>query len=158
STRRGRKARGARRQDTRAALIRCGTEMCTKKGFQITGIEEVLKQVGVTKGSFYHFFYSKHEFGEAVIANYAEYLAKKLDRFLGNTEQPPLDRLRAFIQDAQNGMTKYQFQRGCLVGNLGQELGEMNRAFRQQLEDVLLSWQKRTAECLGEAAALGHIP
>jgi len=153
-----RKARAARHQDTRTALIRCGTEMCTKKGFQATGIEEILKQVGVPKGSFYHFFASKHEFGEAVIDNYAQYFARKLDRFLGDDSLPPMERLRAFIRDAQHGMARYGFQRGCLVGNLGQELGEMNLAFRQRLEDVLLSWQTRTAACLAEAVARGDIP
>jgi len=153
-----RKARAARHQDTRAALVRCGTEMCTRKGFRATGIEEILKQVGVPKGSFYHFFSSKQEFGEAVIDNYAAYFARKLDRFLGNDSLPPLDRLKAFTEDAQQGMIRYRFERGCLVGNLGQELGELNHAFRQRLEAVLLSWQRRTAACLAEAAARGDIP
>lgn len=152
-----RKVRAGRHQDTRMALIRCGTEMCTKKGFQTTGIEEILKQVGVPKGSFYHFFSSKHEFGEAVIDNYAEYFAGKLERFLGNTSLPPLERLRAFVEDAEQGMARYDFQRGCLVGNLGQEQGEVNNAFRQRLENVLLSWQKRTAACLSEAVACGDL-
>ena len=140
------------------ALIRCGTEMCTKKGFQTTGIEEILKQVGVPKGSFYHFFSSKHEFGEAVIDNYAEYFAAKLERFLGNTSRPPLERLHAFIEDAEQGMARYNFQRGCLVGNLGQEQSEVNNAFQQRLENVLLSWQTRTALCLDEAVAHGDLP
>ena len=153
-----RKARAARHQDTRAALIRCGTEMCTKKGFRATGIEEILKQVGVPKGSFYHFFASKQEFGEAVIDNYADYFARKLERFLGNPALPPLERIRAFVRDAQDGMIRYQFERGCLVGNLGQELGEVNHVFRQRLEAVLRSWQQRTAVCLAEAAAQGDIP
>lgn len=153
-----RKARAARNRDTRMALIRCGVEMCTKKGFQTTGIEEILKQVGVPKGSFYHFFSSKHEFGEAVIDSYAEYFAAKLERFLGDTSLPPLQRLRAFIDDAERGMARHDFQRGCLVGNLGQEQGEANNAFQQRLENVLLSWQARTAACLKEAVECGDLP
>lgn len=137
--------------------MRCGVEMCTKQGFQATGIEEILREVGVPKGSFYHFFPSKHAFGEAVIESYAEYFQRKLDRLLGDTSMAPLDRLRAFVDDAERGMQRYHFQRGCLVGNLGQELGVMNRAFRQRLEEVLLSWQARTAECLAEAVSQGDI-
>ena len=153
-----RQDRASKRQDTKAALIRCGVEMCTKRGFQTTGIEEILKQVGVPKGSFYHFFPSKHAFGEAVIDSYAEYFSHKLDRFFNNTSLKPIDRLRAFVEDAEQGMQRHQFQRGCLVGNLGQELGEMNLAFRQRLENVLLSWQARTAACLSEAVASGDLP
>ncbi len=73
-------ARG--RGDTRRALVWCGTELLTERGFQITGIDEVLKRVGVPKGSFYHFFANKHEFGEAVIQNYVEYYARKMSAHL----------------------------------------------------------------------------
>lgn len=143
----------AKRSNTREALVRCGTELCTERGFQVTGIDEVLRRVGVPKGSFYHFFSSKHEFGEAVIENYADYFQKKLDRLLSNQSRPPLERLGAFIEEAQAGMARFQFQRGCLVGNLGQELGGLNESFRQQLESVLLAWQTSTANCLREAVA-----
>ncbi len=147
----------ARRGNTRAALVRCGTQMCTERGFQATGIEEVLRRVGVPKGSFYHFFASKQAFGEAVIDDYARYFAGKLDRTLGDTTRKPLDRLAAFADDAQDGMARHHFKRGCLVGNLGQELGGLNDAFRDRLETVLLSWQRRTASCLEAAQAAGEL-
>lgn len=153
-----RKTRAKRRFDTRTELIRLGTEMCTERGFQVTGIDEVLKRVGVPKGSFYHFFSSKRDFGEAVIDNYAEYFARKLDRLLSDPKRRPLERLAAFAREAQQGVAKYQFRRGCLVGNLGQELGGLDDVFRHRLETVLLSWQKRTAQCLAEAALAGDIP
>ncbi len=131
--------------------------MCTQRGFQVTGIEEILKRVGVPKGSFYHFFPSKKVFGEAVIANYAQYFQKKLDRTLGDAKGSPLARLRAFTREARDGMGRFSFQRGCLVGNLGQELGGLDDEFRGQLESVLLSWQRRTAECLREARTAGEL-
>lgn len=152
-----RKARAKKHMDTRTALIRLGTEMCTEKGFQVTGIEEILKRAGVPKGSFYHFFASKREFGEAVIDNYAQYFARKLDRVLSDASRPPLERLAAFTREAQQGVAKYQFRRGCLVGNLGQELGGLDDVFRHRLEAVLLSWQKRTAQCLAEAVKSGDL-
>lgn len=152
------KPRRAARGETRKALIRCGTELCTERGFQVTGIDEVLKRVGVPKGSFYHHFETKHQFGAAVIQNYAQYFQRKLDLTLGDTRQPPLQRLRDFIEQAQRGMAKFQFQRGCLVGNMGQELGGLDDGFRQQLEDILLSWQAATAACLKDAADQGQLP
>src|SRR5512141_1846407 len=62
---RSRGERAVERGDTKRALVWCGTELLTERGFQVTGIDEVLKRVGVPKGSFYHFFANKHEFGEA---------------------------------------------------------------------------------------------
>jgi len=70
---------------------------------------------------------------------------------------PPLDRLLAFAEDAKLGMSKFDFQRGCLVGNLGQELGGYNAAFREQLEAVLRSWQRKVAQCLQLAIDGGAI-
>ena len=71
--------RVASRPDTRNALVWCVTELLTERGFQITGIDEILKRVGVPKGSFYHYFKSKDDFGHAVIDNYEAYYAKKID-------------------------------------------------------------------------------
>ncbi len=139
------------RTETRSALVWCGTELLTERGFQITGIEEVLKRVGVPKGSFYHYFKSKDDFGHAVIDNYEAYYAKKMDRIFGDTSQFPLQRLINFTVNAKNGMVKFDFKRGCLIGNLGQELAALDTQFRERLEGVLQSWEKRVSDCLREA-------
>jgi TetR/AcrR family transcriptional repressor of nem operon len=157
----GVRSRGDRtlgRSDTRRALVWCGTELLTERGFQVTGIDEVLKRVGVPKGSFYHFFANKHEFGEAVIQNYVQYYARKMDRIFDDPTVSPLSRLRAFVEDAKRGMSKYGYRRGCLIGNLGQELASLDDAFREQLEAVLVSWEQRVAACLQLAVQAGELP
>ncbi len=45
-----------------------------------------------------------------------------------------------------------------LVGNLGQELGAHNDAFRERLEAVLGHWQARVADCLRAAIRAGELP
>lgn len=145
------------RTDTRNALVWCGTELLTERGFQITGIDEVLKRVGVPKGSFYHYFKSKDHFGHAVIDNYETYYAKKMDRIFNDPSQTPLQRLVNFTVNAKNGMVKFDFKRGCLIGNLGQELAALDTQFRERLEAVLVSWEKRVAECLKEAIETGEL-
>lgn len=133
---------------TRDSLVRAGVIALTEKGFSATGIEEILQSSGVPKGSFYHYFDSKEAFGAELIKSYAEYFARRLDRFLLNEERSPLDRLKDFADDAEKGMSRYAFTRGCLVGNLGQEMGALPEAYRKQLMDVLADWQRRTAQCL----------
>ena len=150
-------SRAATRTDTRNALVWCGTELLTERGFQITGIDEVLKRVGVPKGSFYHYFKSKDHFGHAVIDNYEAYYAKKMDRIFNDYSQSPLQRLVNFTVNAKNGMVKFDFKRGCLIGNLGQELAALDTQFRERLEGVLLSWEKRVADCLREAIDIGEL-
>jgi len=152
-----RDARVSGRPDTKQALVWCGTELLTERGFQMTGIEEVLKRVGVPKGSFYHFFASKRDFGESVIRNYEQFYARKMDRIFNNPKRAPLDRLRDFVKDASAGMAKYDFRRGCLIGTLGLEMASLDDEFRQQLEAVLMSWERRVTECLEEAIELGEL-
>jgi len=154
---RSRSERAMGRGDTKRALVWCGTELLTERGFQVTGIDEVLKRVGVPKGSFYHFFANKHEFGEAVIQNYVEFYARKMSRIFDNESLSPLSRLRAFVEDAKRGMLKYGYRRGCLIGNLGQELASLDDSFREQLEAVLLSWERRVTACLEQAIEAGEL-
>ena len=132
-------------------------ELLTAQSFDATGIDQILAQLCIPKGSFYHFFPSKQAYGEAVIKEYASYFEDKFDRLLGDADRPPLQRLRAYLDECSAGMARHQWRRGCLVGNLAQELGARNDAFRQLLEAVLLRWQGRVADCLSEAVALGDL-
>ncbi|MDV7209768.1 acrylate utilization transcriptional regulator AcuR [Azotobacter beijerinckii] len=156
--RRGRPPKIAREfPDTREALIRCGMEMLTEQGFMSTGIDGVLKRIGVPKGSFYHYFDSKEAFGQVVLENYGAYFARKLDRCLLRDDVPPLQRLCDFVEDAKVGMTRHQFRRGCLVGNLGQEVAILPNSFRERLEATLCDWQHRLANCLRLARDSGQL-
>jgi TetR/AcrR family transcriptional regulator, transcriptional repressor for nem operon len=150
--------RDANEHATREVLLRAGVVALTEKGFAATGIDEVLKSVGVPKGSFYHFFASKQAFGAELIALYADYFVRKLDQFLLDESLAPLQRIDAFCEDAERGMARFGFRRGCLVGNLGQEMNALPEAFRTQLTDVLLDWQSRTERCLEAARVAGDIP
>ena len=143
--------------DTRELLMRTGLEALTEKGFSATGIEELLGRAGVPKGSFYHYFDSKEAFGLALIERYGAFFLRKLDHHLAAPQHPPLHRVRAFVQDARAGMARFGYRRGCLVGNLGQEMGALPESFRRCLHSTLEAWQDRLAVCLAEAQAMGAV-
>jgi TetR/AcrR family transcriptional regulator, transcriptional repressor for nem operon len=143
--------------DTREALLRAGVAALTRKGFVATGLDEILSLANVPKGSFYHYFASKEAFGAEAIARYGAYFAAKLDRHLLDERLAPLERLRAFIADAEAGMRRYEFRRGCLVGNLGQEMSALPEAYRARLDAVFKDWEARLAACLRLAQMRGEI-
>ncbi len=143
--------------ETRESLVRAGLVALTEKGFSATGIDEILKAVGVPKGSFYHYFDSKEAFGTELIDRYGQYFARRLERFFADRERSNLERIEAFTRDAEEAMGRFAFSRGCLVGNLGQEMGALPESFRKQLSDVFVDWQRRTAQCLRAAQAEGEI-
>lgn len=143
--------------ETRDTLVRSGVEILTEKGFTTAGLDEILKRVSVPKGSFYHYFDSKEAFGRELIDHYDRYFAHKLDSFLSNTDLAPLDRIRAFVDDAASGMQRFDFRRGCLVGNLGQEMSTLPETYRKLLKEVFLHWQSKFETCLELARSTGDI-
>lgn len=147
--RRGRPPKVARsNSDTRALLIQTGVETFTEFGFSATGIDTVLKKVGVPKGSFYHYFKNKEAFGLAVIDAYDEYFISKLKRYLSQDDVPALERIINFTQSASVGMKKYDYKRGCLVGNLNQELNHLSHEFKTRLLKSYSLWQVEIDACL----------
>ena len=156
--RRGRPPRADRGfDDTRRELVRTGIELLTERSFSATGIDAVVKQLGVPKGSFYHYFDSKEAYGLAVLQAYDEYFCRKLDRHLLDEERVPLERISGFVSDARHGLERFDFRRGCLVGNLGQEISTLPPAYRARLIEVLNGWEQRVSACLDLAQARGDI-
>lgn len=137
-------------KENRERLIRAGVVSLTEKGFVATGLLELLQSVDVPKGSFYHYFESKEAFGLEVLASYDSYFVRKLDRWLLDNTRPPVERLRDFIEDAKVGMVRHRFRRGCLVGNLGQELASLPPSYVRRLRLTFAGWELRVARCLAD--------
>lgn len=142
---------------TQERLLRHGLVTLTEKGFAAVSLDEILSAAGVPKGSFYHYFPSKEAFGLALIDHYADYFAHKLERSFA-PDLSGLSGLQRFVDDACAGMARHAFKRGCLVGNLGQEMGSLPETFRARLIAVLQDWQHRTAQCLRRAQTSGELP
>ncbi|MCA0946879.1 TetR/AcrR family transcriptional regulator [Salipiger pacificus] len=155
--RRGRPPGVPEASQARRNLIRAGLEHLTEKGYSSVGVDEILKTAKVPKGSFYHHFRNKADFGLALIAAYDTYFAGLLDQAFLDEDRSPLERLGLFTLMAEEGMARHGFRRGCLVGNLGQEMGALPDDFRGALVDVLETWQKRTAQLFRDAQARGEL-
>lgn len=142
---------------TRQLIVRAGVALLTERGISATGLDAILRQAGVPKGSFYHYFGSKDGFVAEVIAAYGSYMANRLDRHLDNPALPPLQRLWAYTDTAMAGMRRHDYQRGCLLGNLGQETAVLDETLRQALEGLFLDWEQRLTRCLDQAVADGAL-
>lgn len=148
---------GHRDHGKKDLLIRIGIATLTEKGFHNTPIDELVAAAGVPKGSFTYYFGSKDAYALAVIEGFARYFNKKLDRILSDRSISPLARFEAFADEAASGMERFAFRRGCLVGNLGQEVGALDDRFRLALLSVLAGWQERIRACIEEAQQNGEV-
>lgn len=142
---------------TRASLLEAGTNLILEKGYNHCGLDEILRAAGVHKGSFYHFFANKEDFALQVVAQYAEQTLANLDRELGDTSLRPLARLRRYYEAACRRHEERGYRKGCLFGNLGQEMADQSEAFRTRLEEVLSEYRRRIAACLREAQEVGEL-
>lgn len=155
--RRGRPPKEPADAEARQRLIRAGLVFLTERGFLAAGINDILLKSGVPKGCFYHYFRDKADFGSQVIDAYQSYFSRKLDSCFLDDDLPPFKRIQAFVDDAAAGMSRHAFRRGCLVGNLGQEMGCLPETFREKLVLIFEDWQSRTADCLRLAQEVGEL-
>lgn len=151
------KQTGMKQTATRDRLIEAGAELIAQHGYNATGINAVLKATGVPKGSFYHYFSSKEDFGLAVIVSFAEAYDEALAQLLEDTSVTPLERLQRYFAAGRADMLTCDHARGCLIGNLGQELAGQSDVFRDTLDKVFQRWEHRLVTCLNDAQAVGEI-
>ncbi len=145
------------KRDARSEIITAGIHLFAVQGFNGTGLDAVLKKAGVPKGSFYYYFENKEDFGLAVIDRFAERYDRRLASALTEPDLSPLDRIRRHLEGALERFEHANCSKGCLIGNLSQEMADLNERFRHRLEEVFTGWQNRFAVCLGEAQARGEI-
>jgi TetR/AcrR family transcriptional repressor of nem operon len=142
---------------TKNALLEAGTRIMLEKGYNNTGIQEVLECTGVPKGSFYYYFDSKEDFGVQIIDYFDKNYSEHLRQFLENKKLTPLERLRAYCEEGRRGLENNQCRKGCLVGNLSQEMSDQSEVLRARLEEVLTKWRNRFAQVIKEGQERGEI-
>jgi TetR/AcrR family transcriptional repressor of nem operon len=147
-----------KRTHNKDKIVQAGLAIIHTKGFNGTGIESILKQANVPKGSFYNFFSSKEEFGLAVIDLFLSEMGALLQPVMEDVALPPLMRIRKSFEVLITRFEGNNYSKGCLVGNLALEMSDQCEAFRQRLEDALQRWIGSLAAILEEARGEGAIP
>ena len=146
------------REDTRLAIIREGARLIHAKGFNNTGLSDILTAAGVPKGSFYFYFRNKEAFGLAVIDHYAASLMEVGQMTLRNGNLEPLQRLDKFFDFFRKAFQAADMHGGCPVGNLTQEMSDLSDSFRGRMAEIYSQITGLIAGCLEEARERGDIP
>ncbi|WP_416985095.1 TetR/AcrR family transcriptional regulator [Streptomyces sp. T028] len=125
----------ARTTDTRRIILDTAQQIMARKGYSAVGINEVLAEAGVPKGSFYHYFASKDAFGEALLKSYfADYLAD-MDRILAQPGQSSAERLMTYWQRWRETQSVEECQGKCLAVKLGAEVADLSESMRLALKE-----------------------
>ena len=142
---------------TKQDLLDAGIAMLLKHGYHDLGLQALLAETGIPKGSFYHHFRDKEDFALQVLDDYMKHVHAGLDACLGDASLPPLARVRKFFEQVQQSYRREGYL-GCLLGGLGQELSGVSAVFRQKVEQCFSAIARRIAGCLEEARKRGDLP
>lgn len=146
------------REGTKDRILETGAEIIHRRGFNNTGIQEILNAAGVPKGSFYNYFKSKEDFGLQVIDYFAGQFALFVKGILGDATIAPLDKIKMVLDRFLDFFKSNDYSCGCPIGNLSQEMGDLSPAFRQKLREAMDSIVDMYFHLLAQAQREGKIP
>ncbi|UXH76079.1 TetR/AcrR family transcriptional regulator [Roseateles amylovorans] len=116
--------------DVRDNILAVGQRIMAGKGFSGVGINEILSEAGVPKGSFYHYFKSKDAFGEALLARYFETYLAEIDQIMSQPGLTMAQRLMNYFDSWQQNQSFSECQGKCLAVKLGAEVADLSESMR----------------------------
>jgi TetR/AcrR family transcriptional regulator, transcriptional repressor for nem operon len=127
---------------TKERILDAAEGIMLAKSFHSVGLNEILSAVKVPKGSFYHYFASKEQFGAELIRHYVRAHTAKIEKFLADRELKALDRFSAYWSYLIGRMTECGCSGGaCLVSKLSSEVSTFSEPMREALAEGLGAWR-----------------
>lgn len=87
------KAAEIRRQE----LLDCAVRLFATQGYEDTSIHQIISELGISKGAFYHHYSSKEDLVEALACRYAEEAATRARHVLEDPSLDAFERLSIFL-------------------------------------------------------------
>ncbi|MBV9180896.1 MAG: TetR family transcriptional regulator C-terminal domain-containing protein [Acidobacteria bacterium] len=144
-------------RDTQDHLLQVGLRRMRAMGYASTGVQEILDEAHVPKGSFYHYFHSKEDFAREVLALYVREQSERTTKILRNGRGAPLTRLRRYFQELIAAFGPTAPVSGCLLGNLSLEIADHSDSIQSLLRSSFHQWQAAVAGVLQEAVERGDL-
>jgi len=124
-----------RHDNTRQHILETGLGIFAGKGFASVGLNELLKAAGVPKGSFYHYFESKEQYGQALLEDYFERYLADIDSLFASEAASGHERLMRYWQRWLDRQCDECAEQKCLVVKLAAEVSDLSDAMRLTLRD-----------------------
>lgn len=139
------------KHDTRERLIDSAFDAFYRNGFQGANIASILQEVGINKGSMYHYFKSKKELGLAVVdERIRKNLNMKYQKVLESTT--PFKTLINVLELAPNTL-----EYGCPLNKMSQEMLYIDQDFKHILSSTYNDFQSLIEKILQKSVLTDEI-
>ena len=146
-----------RNPDTQAHILSVGRRLTAQHGYSGVGLSELLKEAGVPKGSFYHYFSSKEEYGCALLREFAKDYRDKLSTTLNHPGKDARSRLVGYFTEWRKRQVSSVPEDRCLVVKLSAEVADLSPEMSRILEQSVQSIVEHLAKTLREGVADGSV-
>jgi len=143
--------------DARDTILAVGQRIMSGKGFSAVGLNEILTEAKVPKGSFYHYFGSKDAFGEALLANYFDDYLAELDATLAQPGLTMAQRLTNYFALWRANQSFQDCQGKCLAVKLAAEVADLSESMRAVLNSGTAAIIARLANAIETGVAEGSL-
>jgi TetR/AcrR family transcriptional repressor of nem operon len=144
-------------KELREKLLDQGVALLMEQGYHGTGLQELVRSVGVPKGSFYNYFPSKEAFSAEVVTHYIEPFITQLDGHLRRPDVNAETALKAYFNELIEETERRDFKGGCLLGNLIGEIGDTSDLCQRSLREAVRRYRDKLEEGLARAQQEGSF-
>ena len=145
------------RKDTRKQILAVGRRLTAERGFVGVGLSDLLKEAGVPKGSFYHYFASKEDYGCALLESFADDYRQGLADTLNNPSLNAHDRFLAYFQGWIRKQTGQNPEERCLVVKLAAEVSDLSDSMSGVLQNAVDGIVEALTQTLRDGIAEGSV-
>jgi len=139
-------------------LIKATFDLLMSKGYESTGINEILTNSGVTKSNFYYHFESKEELCLRTLDYIEQYFFENVvNKTLLNSILTPGERLKQYLEFSLKRMESTCCEKGCPFINLGNETSDFYPAFQEKLSRINNRHLQAIESCLEAGVASGDF-
>jgi len=144
-------------EETRARILEVATRLIHERGFKNTGVQDILEESGVPRGSFYFYFPSKEALALTLLTDYRARHRAELEATVFPPTGSATAQIAAFFQHSVSRQMEAGCKRGCLLGNLAAELTDENESLRRAIADVFLDLRDIIARALARGQSTGEL-
>ena len=134
-----------------------GLELFYKKGYYNTSVDDILKELSLSKGAFYYHFDSKEDFFIQIIENL---LARRVYSMLIEPiegHDNPLDLITKCFDNALETAVHNELDYGFVLNNFINEFNGRNPEIMKQLNDLLKIWEVNLVSAIQKGKFNGQI-